>query len=95
MSGKIRLLLIEDSPAWSPLLALGALARPNAVHPQHSLVTPRHVDIWHRLGLTVAAWTVDETDDAKRCLDAGVDVLISNRPDRLRPVVERYRRSLP
>jgi glycerophosphoryl diester phosphodiesterase len=32
-------------------------------------------------GITVAAWTVNEESDLRRVIDAGVDVVISDRPD--------------
>jgi glycerophosphoryl diester phosphodiesterase len=82
--------LVEDSSAWKALTALGLAARPSALHPEHTLVTPERVRAWHRLGLVVATWTVDEPDEAKRCYDAGVDVIISNRPDIIRRVAEGY-----
>ena len=40
-------------------------------------------DLPHRLhqrGHQVHVWTVDEPDDVRRCLDAGVEVIITNRP---------------
>ena len=84
--------LVEAGTAWRAVLALGWPARPAAVHPQSKLVTPARVRAWKRLGLRVATWTVDSPDEAARCLDAGVDIIISNRPDRIRSVVEKYRR---
>lgn len=84
--------LVESGPTWRESLMLGLAAGGTAVHPEHTLVTPVRVRWWHRLGYPVAAWTVDEPDDAERCLDAGADVLISNYPDRIRPITERYAR---
>ncbi len=42
---------------------------------------PRYVERAHRQGHEVHVWTVDERDDVERCLDAGVDVIITNRPE--------------
>ena len=82
--------LVEDSPAWAGLAALGIVSKPAAIHPEHTLVTAARVRRWHWMGLVVSAWTVDDPEEARRCFDAGVDVLISNRPDVVRPIAERY-----
>lgn len=41
---------------------------------------PRTVQRQHATGHQVYVYTVNEADDIERCLDAGVDSLISNRP---------------
>jgi glycerophosphoryl diester phosphodiesterase len=47
------------------------------------------VRAFHRRGHEVYAWTVDDDEDVDRCLDIGVDVIITNRPAHVR---ERLRR---
>ncbi|MFC5998776.1 glycerophosphodiester phosphodiesterase family protein [Quadrisphaera sp. GCM10027208] len=42
---------------------------------------PRLVDALGRRGHPVHVWTVDEPDDVRRCLAAGVEAIITNRPD--------------
>lgn len=42
---------------------------------------PRYVQRLHAAGNAVHVWTVDEPDDVQRCLDAGVEAIITNRPD--------------
>jgi glycerophosphoryl diester phosphodiesterase len=39
------------------------------------------------LGVRVVTWTVDEPDVMRRLLDAGVDAIITDRPDVLREVL--------
>ncbi len=51
------------------------------------VVSRRFVAAAHRAGLAVQVWTVDEEADARRLLAWGVDALISDRPDRLAPLV--------
>lgn len=52
----------------------------HAVHPQRSLVSPLTVERWHRKGWTVATWTVNEPDEARRVADSGVDLIITDDP---------------
>jgi glycerophosphoryl diester phosphodiesterase len=47
---------------------------------------PEFVAKAHALGNAVHVWTVDEPADVERCLDAGVDAIITNRP---RKVIEQ------
>ncbi|HEX6918088.1 MAG TPA: glycerophosphodiester phosphodiesterase family protein [Phycicoccus sp.] len=47
---------------------------------------PKLVRRFHAHGHLVYAWTVDSDDDVDRCLDTGVDVVITNRP---RHVIDR------
>jgi glycerophosphoryl diester phosphodiesterase len=64
---------------------LGAVA----VHPHHSLVSEQALARWHRMGLDVLAWTVNDAHDAERLLGWGVDGLISDAPDRMRALTDR------
>ncbi len=47
----------------------------------------RLVAMSHDIGVRVVAWTVDEPDEIRRLLDAGVDAIITDRPDVLREVL--------
>ncbi|MFP5347460.1 MAG: glycerophosphodiester phosphodiesterase family protein [Actinomycetes bacterium] len=50
---------------------------------------PWYVERLHEAGHDVHVWTVDEPDDVNRCLAAGVEAIITNRPD---AVLEQLRR---
>lgn len=70
---------------------LAALARPigmNAIHPHHSLVDERRVARWHRRGLLVFVWTVNDKAVARRLLDAGVDGIITDDPKAMRTLFD-------
>ncbi|HEU4676199.1 MAG TPA: glycerophosphodiester phosphodiesterase family protein, partial [Motilibacteraceae bacterium] len=41
---------------------------------------PRYVERVHRRGGAVHVWTVDRDEDVQRCLELGVDAIITNRP---------------
>lgn len=47
------------------------------------ILTPRLVRAFHRQGLAVHIWTIDEVDAMARLLDWGVDGIVTDRPDRL------------
>ena len=53
------------------------------------VITPRFVRAAHRRGLNVQVWTVNEADAMRRVLDAGVDGVITDRPDLLLEVLGR------
>jgi glycerophosphoryl diester phosphodiesterase len=58
-------------------------------------VTPDLVRESHGLGLKVVVWTVNKKDDIARLIDAGVDGIISDRPDLLREVAGEKGIALP
>lgn len=47
-------------------------------HPQHTLCTEAAVKAWHRAGLPVNAWTVDDAAELRRLADIGIDGVFSN-----------------
>jgi glycerophosphoryl diester phosphodiesterase len=47
----------------------------------------RLVGAAHRIGVRVVLWTLDDPVDMRRALDAGVDGIITDRPDLLREVL--------
>jgi glycerophosphoryl diester phosphodiesterase len=60
------------------------------------ILTPRLVRDFHRRGVLVHVWTVNEIADMERLLDWGVDGLLTDRPDRLAEVLHRrVQRPLP
>jgi glycerophosphoryl diester phosphodiesterase len=52
-----------------------------AVTWQHPLISPERVALLHERDLFVYAWTVDDLVTMQRVIDAGVDGVITNRPD--------------
>lgn len=50
---------------------------------------PRYVRRAHEHGNAVHVWTVDRPDDVQRCVDAGVDAIITNRPLGVRRQLEQ------
>lgn len=55
------------------------------------VLTPRFVRAAHDLGVRVDAWTVDDPCEMGRLLDMGVDVVMTNCPERLQEVLQQRR----
>lgn len=55
-----------------------------AVHPHWQLVTAGRVARWHKKGLAVATWTVNDAAEARKLAGLGVDVLMGDDADVLR-----------
>jgi glycerophosphoryl diester phosphodiesterase len=56
--------------------------------PKSSLITQELVERAHGADLQVATWTVDDIEEMKRVIAAGVDGIMTNFPDRLRALIE-------
>ncbi len=66
-------------------LAVQIPERAASVH----IVTPRYIEMMHRVGVEVHVWTVNAPADMNRLLELGVDGLITDRPDLARDVITR------
>jgi len=58
-------------------------------------VTAARIAETHGLGMTVLPWTVNEPVEMRRLIDAGVDGIITDYPDRLRRVMSEKQLALP
>ena len=63
--------------------------------PHHSNLSQALLRRSRELKLRVIPWTVNETADMERLMDWGVDGLITDRPDRLRTVMQQRGMALP
>lgn len=50
------------------------------VHPQHTLVTEESAARWHRAGLPINVWTVNEAEELRRLARIGVDGVFADDP---------------
>jgi glycerophosphoryl diester phosphodiesterase len=55
----------------------------NTIDALDSLCTPEQIARLHRRGVTVTAWTVNDLDLARDLMNAGIDGLTTDYPDRL------------
>ncbi len=77
--------LIDPDKPWGPQAYLvNPLVSSHSVHPYYGQCTPERVEDWHRRGLRVAVWTVDDAERARELERMGVSYLITNKPRALR-----------
>lgn len=74
---------IALSELWFERLPADGEITMKTVNALHSLYTRDEIARLHRCGVQVTAWTVDEIADAQRLIDAGIDGLTTNYPDRM------------
>ncbi|RPI50549.1 MAG: hypothetical protein EHM56_10650, partial [Chloroflexi bacterium] len=67
------------------------LVRPEALHPEGAMVDAGYVRWARKRGYRVNTWTVDDPARMWQLVQAGVDLIITNRPDLLRQVLEAGR----
>lgn len=79
-------LLLEsgDKEATKRAVEVGA----RQLCPKFSIVTRDFVDEAHRADLHVATWTVNQAEDMRTLIAAGVDGIMTDFPDRLQAVLE-------
>ena len=82
-------LIDPDKPWWPQAWGLAPLVSTHSVHPYAEACTPARMRVWRGAGLQVAAWTVDEPQEAARLRALGVRYLITNRPGALREGLAR------
>jgi glycerophosphoryl diester phosphodiesterase len=79
-------LLVETGKGDPIKAALDVGAR--QLCPRIDLVTPEMVQQAHQADLHVVTWTVNDANKMRAAIDAGVDGIMTDLPDRLRAVVE-------
>ena len=81
------LLYAPDLPAYLSRAWLRPWARPDALHPEHVMVDEAYMRWARGKGYKVHVWTVNEPEDMQRMIELGVDVIITDYPDRLRSLL--------
>jgi len=62
---------------------LGPIIQPQALHPLHSLVDADYMAWARSVNCAVNTWTVNDNDEARRLAALGVDVIMTDAPDRI------------
>ncbi len=63
--------------------------------PYYKHVTSGNIQTAHQLGIQVFVWTPDSHSEMERLIEAGVDGIITNRPDILKRIMETSSSKLP
>lgn len=66
---------------WNAIERLGFM--PEAITPEHKMVTPDFVAAAKKAGVKVIVWTVNSEADAKRMVESGVNAIITDYPDKM------------
>lgn len=74
-------LLRSPAPVWQMPLTTTILGR------EIQLFSLRLLNELHKLGKRVHIWTIDDAETMHRLIDAGVDGIVTDRPDTLRDVL--------
>jgi glycerophosphoryl diester phosphodiesterase len=82
------LLYAPDLPFFLRTPWLRHVIRPDALHPSYSLIDTSYMSWARKHGYRVHTWTVDEPADMRRLARQGVDLIMTNRPDLLRQVLD-------
>jgi glycerophosphoryl diester phosphodiesterase len=82
--------VLFDSKYWLHRMALPFTA-PFSLNAPRSLATKGLVRSAHDAGRRVLVWTVNDENDMKQCLEAGVDGIITDEPRRLKALLQQTR----
>jgi glycerophosphoryl diester phosphodiesterase len=84
----IGLLYAPDTPLLLRRPWMRHWVRPDALHPHYTSVDAGYVQWARKKGYRVHTWTVDDRKEMERLIQAGADIIITNRPDLLRQSLE-------
>ncbi len=87
------LIYAEDTAIYLRRLWLARFAKPDALHPNHEMVTPAYMKWAQTKGLPIHVWTVNRREDMRRMLELGVQMIITDYPDRLAEEKATFRKT--
>lgn len=77
-----------DKDDSANMIARAQAIHANSINPHHSKADTAIVNAAHAAGLKLNVWTVNEHDDIRRVIKAGVDAVMSDFPDRVRRILQ-------
>lgn len=88
-------LIDPDRRFWVHGMVIAPVVSSHSVHPSAEAITRSRVEAWRAAHLELAAWTVDDPDEAIRLERLGVRYCITNRPGALRRELDVLREGTP
>ncbi len=95
LSSRARLAVLVSARRPAGALERARAVGAEALNPWFGLASADWIDAAHAEGFAVYPYTVDAPTDIRRCLEAGVDGLFTNYPDRLRELVGASALTIP
>jgi len=86
---KTGMLIQNDVAGWMRRFWFASVVGVDAIHPEIGMISERLVRKWHRKSKTVIAWPANTRADMEMLITAGVDGIITDRPDRLMNILGR------
>lgn len=86
------LIYAEDTAIYLRRLWLIHLAQPDALHPNFEMVTSEYMAWARKRGFVVNVWTVNKEEDMRRMIDLGVNMVITDYPDRLSRILKEQKK---
>lgn len=80
---RLGLLYFEAMPDYLANAWLSPIIGPEALHPYHELIDETFMAWAKEAGYAVNTWTVNGVDEARRLAGLGVDVIMTDGPDRI------------
>jgi glycerophosphoryl diester phosphodiesterase len=82
-------LYFNRAPLSFSYLKSQPLARPTALHPRFTMVTPGFIQWARQRDYKINTWTVDDSDEMRRLITLEVDSIMTNKPDVLSQLLGR------
>lgn len=79
---------LNDSSPTPPDIRLLATVRPQFYNPHWRLLSPATVQAMRTFGMGLSCWTPNDDDELALVLALGVDAVMTDRPHRLRAILE-------
>ncbi len=76
----------QDYPPGFDAFKLPEITGAKAMHPHFKIIDAAYVEKTRNLGLAVNTWTVNEPEDMQRLVGLGINMIITNYPDRLKAI---------
>lgn len=82
------LLYMQHMPLPLRRAWLAPFAHAKALHPEYTQVSPDYVHRMRQKGYHLNVWNAQEPDELQALIEAGADAVITDRPDRLRELLD-------